>query len=278
MTDNPAATLALVGPGRAGLTVTDVLAARGVDVVAVAGRGPDAPSVRAAAARYGARAAAVGEVGRGAEMVILAVPDGALATVAAATAGSLDAGALVIHLSGALGLDVFDALSRSRPDVGLGSLHPLQSLPSPEAGARRLAGSWAAVDGPARLDDLARTLGCEPFRVDPRRRAAYHAAACTASNHLVALLGQVRRLAAVAGAPAEAFWPLVSASVENVRELGPEAALTGPVARGDHATVAAHLAALPEGERGAYRTLALEALRIARPGPDRSVVEAVLAS
>ncbi len=277
MTEKPPATLALVGPGRAGLTIADALVARGSRVVAVAGRRPDAPSVAAAAGRYGAAPTHVGDVGRGAAVVVLAPPDDALADVAAAVAGGLDGGGLVVHLSGALGLDAFHDLVRSRPDVEVGSLHPLQSLPSPEVGRPRLAGSWAAVDGSARVAGLARAAGLEPFRVDPGRRAAYHAAACAASNHLVALLGQVERLAGTAGVPVEAFWPLVSATVDNVRRLGPSAALTGPVSRGDHATVAAHLAALPVGEQDAYRALAREALRLAGPVRGREELEAVLA-
>jgi predicted short-subunit dehydrogenase-like oxidoreductase (DUF2520 family) len=110
---------------------------------------------------------------------------------------------------------------------------------------------------------LAEQAGMRPFTVTPGARAGYHAAACVASNHLVALLGQVERLAREAGVPFEAFLPLVRASVDNVDELGPAGALTGPVARGDSSTVAAHLDALPDDERAAYRAGALAALRLA---------------
>jgi predicted short-subunit dehydrogenase-like oxidoreductase (DUF2520 family) len=101
------------------------------------------------------------------------------------------------------------------------------------------------------------------FRVDAADRVRYHAAACVASNHLVALLGQVQRLADHTGVPFEAFLPLVRGTVDNVDELGPNAALTGPVARGDFDTVARHLDALPDEERDAYRALVLEAERLA---------------
>lgn len=278
MAHNPAPTLALVGPGRAGLTLADALVGSGSRVLAVAGRGPDTPSVSAAARRYGAEAATVEEAGRGAAVVILAAPDGVLGPVASSVSGSLAPGALVLHLSGVLGLDVFEGLARARPDVEVGSLHPLQSLPSPEVGGARLAGSRAAVDGPPLVAAVARAAGLAPFRVDPGHRALYHAAACVASNHLVALLGQVERLAGAAGVPADAFWPLVAATLDNVRNLGPSGALTGPVSRGDHATVAAHLAALPDAERDAYRALAREALRMVDPGhPGRAEVATVLA-
>ena len=75
-------------------------------------------------------------------------------------------------------------------------------------------------------------LGGRPFEVDDADRAAYHAAAVIASNHLVALLGQAERVAAAAGVPLDAYLDLVRATVENVAELGPAAALTGPAARG----------------------------------------------
>jgi predicted short-subunit dehydrogenase-like oxidoreductase (DUF2520 family) len=83
-----------------------------------------------------------------------------------------------------------------------------------------------------------------------------------ASNHLVALLGQVERLAAGCGVPFEAFAPLVLGSVQNAFSIGPAAALTGPVARGDLATVEQHLRDLDPAERDAYRTLAREAARL----------------
>jgi predicted short-subunit dehydrogenase-like oxidoreductase (DUF2520 family) len=94
------------------------------------------------------------------------------------------------------------------------------------------------------------------------RRAAYHATAVVASNHLVALLGQVQRLADAAAVPFDAFLPLVEATLHNCTDRGPAAALTGPVARGDAATVAAHLESLPDTERDAYRALALAALAL----------------
>jgi predicted short-subunit dehydrogenase-like oxidoreductase (DUF2520 family) len=93
-------------------------------------------------------------------------------------------------------------------------------------------------------------------------RTNYHAAAVIASNHLVALLGQVQRVAAAAGIPFEAYLDLVRGTVDNVAAVGPRAALTGPVARGDWETVARHLAVLPPEERSAYQALADQAARL----------------
>jgi predicted short-subunit dehydrogenase-like oxidoreductase (DUF2520 family) len=98
--------------------------------------------------------------------------------------------------------------------------------------------------------------------VDDADRAAYHAAATIASNHLVALLGQAERVAATAGVPLDAYMGLVRATVDNVAELGPRAALTGPVRRGDDATVARHLSALDPDERPAYEAMVDQARRL----------------
>ena len=260
---SPPRAVALVGPGRAGTAVALALAGRGWRPVAVAGRSLDSPSTRAVAARLAAPAVEVADAGREADVVIVATPDAAIAEAAATLAPALRAGALVVHLSGASTRHELDGVLLSRPDVEVGSLHPLQSLPTADIGRKRLAGSWCAVDGTPRVEKLALTLGMRPFRVDAADRVRYHAAACVASNHLVALLGQVERLAAHAGVPFDAFVPLVRGTVENVETLGPAAALTGPVARGDFETVARHLDELPDDERAAYRALVIEAGRLA---------------
>jgi predicted short-subunit dehydrogenase-like oxidoreductase (DUF2520 family) len=237
-----------VGPGRAGTTVAAALAARGWDVVAVAGRRVDAPSTLAAAARLGASAVELAGSGRGADVVIIATPDGVVETAAATLAGSVGPDALVVHLSGALGLDALSAVPGR-----VGALHPLQTFPSVDAGLVRLAGSWCAVAGDPEVRAIAVQLGLQPVEIADADRVRYHAAACIASNHLVALLDQVQRLAPV---PLEAFLPLVRATVDNVDDLGPADALTGPVARGDARTVARHLDALSGDDRDAYRALA----------------------
>jgi predicted short-subunit dehydrogenase-like oxidoreductase (DUF2520 family) len=254
--------LALVGPGRAGTTMATALLTREWTAIAVAGRAADSPGVLAAATRFGAAPRSLADAGRGAELVLVATPDAAIADVAQALAPGLEPGALVLHLSGACTLHELDKLAITRPDVRLGSLHPLQSLPSAELGVARLPGSWCAVDGPDDVERLAVSLGMRPFRVDAARRASYHAAATVASNHLVALLGQAARLAADAGMPPEALLPLVRATVDNVDALGPADALTGPVARGDVDTVLRHLEAVEPSERPAYRALASEALKL----------------
>ncbi len=138
-------------------------------------------------------------MGTGARLVVVATPDAVISEVALEAAPQLEPGALVIHLSGALDVEALAPLADVRSDVVIGALHPLQTFPSPEAGAARLAGSWAAVAGPPAVAALAEELDMVPFSVAEDDRAAYHAAATVASNHLIALLGQVERIAATAG-------------------------------------------------------------------------------
>ena len=262
MLDDTQRAFALVGPGRAGTTLALALIERGWRCVAVAGRSPESRSVLAGAKRLGAMTCSVDRAGRDADLVLIATPDAAIAGAAAQLAPSLREGVLVLHLSGACTLAELDKLGALRPDVELGSLHPLQSFPTPEVGVTRLPGAWCAVAGPPAVERIAVALGLRPFRVDDSQRVAYHATATVASNHLVALMGQVARLAEAAGVPPAALLPLVQSTLDNVDSLGPAGALTGPIARGDLDTVARHVASLPPGERAAYRALALEALRL----------------
>lgn len=266
---------ALVGPGRAGTALTEALTRSGWTLTTLAGRAADAPSTLRATERFGVPAAPIDHVGRSADVVLLATPDAAIADVASDMAAGLERDALVVHLAGSTGLEPFAALARVRSDVRLGACHPLMTLAGTAADVDRLAQTWFAVEGDEGAVAVAEAVGGRTFRVDDR--AAYHAAACVASNHLVALMGQVERLAESAGVPAEAFLPLVEVTLANVRVRGPAAALTGPVARGDAETVASHLAVLPEGEHPAYRALALEALRLADLRyDDRRALTAVL--
>lgn len=255
MSDPASRRVALVGPGRAGLTVLTALRAAGARVVGLAGRRPDAPGVVAAAARFGVPASDVPAAVAGADVVVIATPDAAIESAAALVAPAVRPDALVIHLSGARGLDALGAIGARK-----GALHPLQSLPSAEVGVTRLAGAYAAVAGDPEVVELARAMGLQPFRVADEERAAYHAAACILSNHVVALMAQA---AACTDVPLEVFLPLVRASVENVASLGPQGALTGPAARGDAATVACHLAAIPVQEHELYRAAARRAARLA---------------
>lgn len=172
--------------------------------------------------------------GAGVDLVLLAVPDAEIAAAAALIAP----GPIVAHLSGATGLDVLgerDAFS----------LHPLLAV---TGAATEFTGAYAAIDGTtaratAAAESLAETLGLRTFRVAPADRVAYHAAASIAANFLVTIEDFAERLAQTAGVPREALAPLAQAALEGWSRDG-AAALTGPIARGDEATVAAQREAL----------------------------------
>ena len=193
----------------------------------------------------------------GVDLLLLATPDAAVAEVAAAVEPV--ATTVVAHLAGSLTLDVL------APHARRASVHPLIPLPDPAVGATRLRGAVVAVAGDELAREVAIAVGGRPVVVADEDRAAYHAAACMAANHLVALLGQVERVAAPVGLPLDAFLDLAQAALDDVRHLGPAAALTGPAARGDEATLARHRAALAPEERAAYDALVERAQRLARP-------------
>jgi predicted short-subunit dehydrogenase-like oxidoreductase (DUF2520 family) len=174
-----------------------------------------------------------------AEVVLLTVPDGTIAEAARAVPD----GPLVGHCSGATGLDVFDGREGF-------SLHPLMSVPTGSTPAV-LRGAGAAVDGTseralATAGALAAHLGMIATHVAAEDRAAYHAAGAIASNFLVALEACAERLAATAGISRRQLAPLVLATANQWAQLGPEAALTGPIARGDEGTIERHRAAISE--------------------------------
>lgn len=168
--------------------------------------------------------------GTGHDVVLLCVPDGEISAAAAALAPTWQG--IVGHCSGATGLS---ALGRREAF----SLHPLMTVTADGAEFRGAAAAIDAsgTDALALATGLAVELGMEPIRIRPEDRAAYHAAASIASNFLVTLETAAERLAETAGVERRMLVPLVRATVENWARVGGERALTGPVARGDRATV-----------------------------------------
>jgi predicted short-subunit dehydrogenase-like oxidoreductase (DUF2520 family) len=198
----------------------------------------------------------VSDAGVGADVLVIATPDAAITEVAAAVRPQPNL--VVVHLAGSLGLDVL------APHANRASVHPIVALPDAEAGSQRLVGAWFAFAGHPVAKEIVAALKGRAVEVPDDNRALHHAAAVIASNHLVALLGQVQRVADAAGVPLDAYLDLVRSTVDNVAELGPEAALTGPVARGDWETVERHRNALPEGERAAYDAMVELAQRLVK--------------
>lgn len=202
--------IAVVGAGRLGNALAAALRAAGLTVEGPLRRG-EQPSSEAG-------------------VVLLCVPDREIGPVAA----SIAPGPLVGHCSGATTLEPLG----SHPGF---SLHPLMTIPTD--GVETFHGIPCAVAGDAVAVTLARRLGLRPITIADTDRAAYHAAACIASNFLVVLEDAAERVGRTAGLTREDLLPLVRATVENWARLGPDA-LTGPVVRGDEATIASHREAL----------------------------------
>jgi predicted short-subunit dehydrogenase-like oxidoreductase (DUF2520 family) len=263
--------IVIVGPGRGGLALGIAATRAGQEVVAVVGR--DVDHAAAGAALVGSTPLGLGDALPGNDLVVLAVRDGDIADVATAWSAAPGPVTAAVHMSGLASVGVLQPLA----DVGsvTGSFHPLQTLPTPEAGADRLPGSWVAITAAeplaAGLHDLARSLGAHPFDLADAAKPLYHAGAAAAANFPLAALTIASDLFTAASVPVAAARPLVEAAVANAFDMGPRAALTGPVVRGDAATVSAQLdavaAATPEWLDGFSAQVALLA-RIAGRGEE----------
>lgn len=253
----------VVGAGRAGTAMAAALAQAGHRVVAASGVSRQSLD-RIAASLPGVPVMRPEEVVGRADLVLLTVPDDALADLVAglaATAVPL-AGRLVAHASGRHGLAVLE------PVVARGALplalHPVMTFTGGPEDAAKMTGIFFGVTAPDALRAVAEVLvmemGGEPVFIADDKRSLYHAALASAANHLVTLVSSASDMLADAGVrdPARMLGPLLYASLENALALG-SSALTGPVARGDAETVAAHVAAIrsaaPEA-LGAYLALA----------------------
>ena len=240
----------IVGAGRVGGALGAALRRAGHDVVAASA--VSAPS-RARVARMlpGAEILPPDEVIAAAAFVLLSVPDDALRPLVAGLAdtGAWREGQLVAHTSGAQGIGVLDPAA-ARGVLAL-ALHPVMTFAGRPEDVDRLLGATFGVTAPDELRPVAESLvvemGGEPVWVPESARALYHAALSIGSNHLVTLVNDALSLLDDAGveASAQLLAPLLSASLDNVLRLR-DAALTGPVARGDVATLRRHRRALSE--------------------------------
>ena len=266
------ASLNIVGAGHVGRVLGRLFDARGVFAIQdVKTRSID--SARDAVAFIGAGTPADGAM-RLAGVWMLAVADDAIAGVAAALAQSTPmAGAVVFHCSGARASTELDALRRAGALVA--GVHPVRSFADPATVAAAFDGTFCGVEGDAAalvvLLPAFETIGARPVRIDPAAKTVYHAAAVFASNYLVTVMDAALRAYEAAGIPAdvarELARPLATETLSNVLRLGPEAALSGPIARGDAATVARQHAAVTawDGPTGdLYDALATATWELAR--------------
>lgn len=262
-----------IGAGRVGAVVTAALRARGHEIAAVAGES-GASRTRIETLLPGVLVAKPTAVARSADVLLLTVPDDVLDNVVRmlAAAGAIHAGQVVVHTSGRHGLEVL------QPAVDVGAraiaMHPAMTFTGTDLDLDRLDGCMYGVTAGAAEREVAQRLvadlGGRVSWIAEEHRALYHASLAHGANHLVTLVSEAMDLLRAAGSadPAATLRPLLGAALDNTLAYG-DAALTGPIARGDVQTVAAHLRSL---EAEAPSTTATY-VAMARATADRAVID-----
>ncbi len=264
--------IAIIGAGRLGTALGRLLRENGAPLAAIASRSPD--NARCAAEFVGqVQAISIDQVPHYATHLLIAVSDGAIATVAAQLhrAGFQDG--IALHTSGSRGPSELDALRTA--GVATGAIHPLQTVPSAQQGMTALPGSYFATCGEERAvawaHEIITVLHGHPLRIPAERWGLYHSAAVFASNYLISSIDAALEAMEAAGVTRSdalaALSPLCQAAVANTLTLGPDAALTGPISRGDAQTVRRNregLRAISKESQDAYCAAGLRTLPIAR--------------
>jgi predicted short-subunit dehydrogenase-like oxidoreductase (DUF2520 family) len=244
--------IVLIGPGRLGQAVARLLCDAGHDLRAIISRDPG--RAREGARFAGCRPAATTDLSRAreGELVFLAVPDDSLGKLAAdLRCGScLAPGTVLLHFSGLHPASIL--LGEEGPPLQAIAIHPLQTFADAVVGIRNFPGTPCSVECPDELwplgEQLVNDLGGIPFRISAASKPLYHAAACVASNYLVTLISTAGQIMAACGMEEKEalhlLIPLLRGTEKSLSTLGPELALTGPIARGDARTVEKHLKAL----------------------------------
>lgn len=275
--------IGIIGAGRVGLTMLECFRRQGYTIRALYSR--NTAELKAVGRQLGvsivdtaAKAAADSDI------LLLAVPDRAIVALAEqlAMADIAWQGKFVYHFSGSQSSESLSALAKMGANCG--SMHPLQTFPSPEAAVSKIAGTYFAIDGNDNAVALADTLVCAiggiPMKIPADKRALYHAAACIACNYFAALMQLTKELLDSCGigeAAIPAMQPLVEATWQNILQQGPLAALTGPIVRGDAVTVQKHCEALKAEDAEkllVYKSLGEYTLAMARKRPDFSAENA----
>lgn len=268
-------TLNIIGAGKLGKTLGRLWQQRGIfEVAAICNRSLE--SAREAAAFIGAGEAATSvDTMPDADCWLIATGDGQIAAAAETLGHRLEdrRRAVVFHCSGALSSAILAPCS----PAAVASAHPVHSFADPASSLKNLAGSSVALEGDTRavelLHDAFAALGCAPLTIAPENKSLYHAGSVFACNYLTALMDLSLRTFAAAGIDRTQALPLLQPIVlqtaRNNMELGPEKSLTGPIARGDTATVAAQLDALRAADprlAECYRQLGQACVALARRG------------
>jgi predicted short-subunit dehydrogenase-like oxidoreductase (DUF2520 family) len=272
--------VAILGAGRVGSSVGFLLKRAGFSITGVAARTEESAGTAAAFIGDGRPMTDVVRAAAGAELIFITTPDRVIQDVCEkiAAAGSVAAGSLVIHMSGAHSLGLLDSAGKTGALRAV--LHPLQSLASREQGIKTLPGSYFRVESDAEALPTARGIvkalgGIElempKWSSDRESAALYHAGAVAVSNYFVALIQYGLKFYESLGADKKealkAVLPLIRGTLHNIETLGIPDALTGPIMRGDADTVRDHLAAIRNRTPeliGLYKALARQTVEVAR--------------
>ncbi|MGE0545710.1 MAG: DUF2520 domain-containing protein [Kofleriaceae bacterium] len=284
----------IVGAGPVATALAGALRLGGVPVLGLWARRPAAARAAGSIAGVVAFSSAPPDILLETEVVILAVRDQVIGEVARMLIGTglLNKRHVFLHCAGASSAQELLG-SEAHAVAGIGTMHPLSAIADGKTSMRSLKGTVFGVEG----DEVGRTtaaklvaaLGGIVLPLNGAQMAAYHAAAALASNYVVAAIDAAASVLSLAGIPAEqaaqALVPLAEGAVRNVATHGTTGGLTGPVRRGDVATVRRHLEALRGRPELAeiYRALALRAVEIAgridgRDAPDRAGLDAIRAA
>ncbi|MDI6795487.1 MAG: DUF2520 domain-containing protein [Desulfatibacillaceae bacterium] len=245
---------AIVGCGTLGTALGRLLFQKGYPVAGVASRSAESAKRLGSILETDNISTSLPKITQHADIVFLTTSDSAIEEVckAIALAGGFKEGAVVLHCSGAASSQLLD--SARSAGAYAGSMHPLQSFAGARPGVNLFEGILVSVEGDAPALDIARTivadLGANHARVKADAKALYHAAAVVASNYLVTLLDMAFGLNKAAGISAQesvlGLFPLIQGTLGNIKTQGIPNALTGPIARGDVATVRRHIADMQE--------------------------------
>lgn len=257
---NSGISIGIAGTGRVAQALGRVLSEGGQPVVAIAGRNSQRTERAARFVGTHTISASIEELPALASHVLIAVSDTAVESVAFLLARSGFQDGVALHTCGAKGPQALATLADE--GISCGALHPMQSFTSAEHGVSRLAGSTFAIDGDykalAWASSIVKLLGGRSLRILAEDRNLYHAAAVIASNYIAALIYGAVEMLKTAGVGRStaltALAPLVKTCTENSLDLGPVEALTGPIERGDSATVRTHLNSL-RNLPGSFRQL-----------------------
>jgi predicted short-subunit dehydrogenase-like oxidoreductase (DUF2520 family) len=285
-------TISIIGAGRVGQTIAKRLRKLGWRIGAVVTRSRRSAQAAACAIGAGTPHATLTPEALDADVVLLSVPDDVLENVAqrlakigGAALNKESRAKIVLHTSGALDHRVLAPLARRGASTG--SMHPMQSFSG--RNAPRLEGVIFSIEGApaarATAQKIARSLGGTPVIISANDKPAYHASGTIVAGHALSLIESATQMLLKIGftrrGASQALLPLIRQMLDNYESLGPQAAWTGPLSRGDYATISKHAKALrrfPREYQDAYRALALLSMRVLakKPAVTKSSLKAAL--